>query len=39
MDSRASDFGEDRLGGKGSLPEIVFVVTRVKHLILINKVS
>ena len=38
-DSRPIDFGEDRLGGKGSLLETFFVVIRVKYLILINKVS
>ena len=37
--SMSVDFGEDRLRGKGSLPETFFVVTRVKYLILINKVS
>ena len=37
-DSRPIDFGEDRLWGKGSLPETFVVVTRVKYLILINKV-
>ena len=38
-DSMPIDFGVDWLGGKGSLPETFFVVTRVKYLILINKVS
>ena len=33
------DFGEDRLPGKGSLPQTFFVGTRVKYLILINKAS
>ena len=28
--ARPVDFGEDRLRGKGSLPETFFVVTRVK---------
>ena len=37
--SMSVDFGEDRLRGKGSLPETFFVVTWVKYLILINKVS
>ena len=37
--TRPVDFGEDRLGGKGRLPETFFVVTKVKYLILINKVS
>ena len=38
-DSILVDFGEDRLRGKGSLPEAFFLVTRVKYFILINKVS
>ena len=38
-DSRPIDFGEDWLRGRGSLPATFYVLTRVKYLILINKVS
>ena len=37
--SRPVGVGEDRLRERGSLPETFFIVTRVKYLILINKVS
>ena len=33
------DFGEDQLRERGSLPATFYVLTRVKYLILINKVS
>ena len=38
-DARPIDFGEDRLRGRGSLPATFYVFTKVKYLILINKVS
>ena len=38
-DSRPIDFGEDWLRGRGSLPATFYVLTRVKYLSLINKVS
>ena len=37
--SRSIVFGEDRLTERGSLPTTFFVLTRLKYLILINKVS
>ena len=39
QDSRPIDFGEDRLRERGSLPATFYVLTRVKYLVLINKVS
>ena len=35
-DSRPTDFDEDRLRGRGSLPATFYVLTRVKYLSLIK---